>query len=86
MFRLRDIAGGGWLVDRRQIPRPGFLDRCEYLSYVGGGYRVEAFFCIWDALHGEIETFDRHGRRTGVLDTLTGEEIKPSRKGRRIRV
>ena len=77
-------------MDRKPIPKPGFLDRCEYLGYIYGERRwylrrLDAI-CTWDSLHGEIETFDRRGKHVGVLDPITGEEIKPARKGRRIRV
>jgi hypothetical protein len=40
----------------------------------------------WDGLHGEIEAVDLRGRHVGVLDVMTGELLKPARKGRRIRV
>lgn len=40
----------------------------------------------WDSLHGEIEAYNARGYHLGVIDALTGEPIKPARKGRRIRV
>jgi hypothetical protein len=40
----------------------------------------------WDPLHGEIEVFTVRGRHVGVIDPLTGQQIKPAKKRRRIRV
>ena len=75
---------------RKPIPKPGFLDRCDYLGYIYGERRWRSChggnLLTWDALHGEIEAFDPRGHHTGVLDAVTGERIKPMRKGRRIRV
>ena len=77
-------------MGRKPIPKPGFLDGCDSLGYIYGERRwylkrLDAI-CTWDSLHGEIEAFDRRGKHTGVLDPLTGENIKPAVKGRRIRV
>jgi hypothetical protein len=77
-------------LDRKQIPRPGFLDQCDYLGYIYGERRWYLAYldaiCTWDSLHGEIEAFDRRGKHFAVLHPITGKEIKPARKGRRIRV
>jgi hypothetical protein len=63
---------------------------CEPLGYVYGTRRwrdrVKGRIYTWDALHGEIEGFDRFGRHCGVFDPLDGREIKPAIKGRRIDV
>ncbi len=49
--------------------------------------RQTALALTWDALHGEIEAFDLRGHHVGVLlDAVNGEDLKPARKGRRIRV
>jgi hypothetical protein len=71
------------------IPRPGFLDGCEPLGYIRGERRwrdQDGRLYTWDALHGEIEVFDKRGRHIAALDAITGTMIKPNRKGRRIRV
>ncbi|MGA3002081.1 MAG: colicin E3/pyocin S6 family cytotoxin [Acetobacteraceae bacterium] len=71
------------------IPKPGFLDTCEYLGYIHGERRWRGRRGLpytWDALHGEIEAFSAQGHLRGALDGETGAEIKPARKGRRIRV
>ena len=77
-------------MDRKQIPKSGFLDTCEYLGYINGERRWRirrtTLICTWDALHGEIEVFDRLGHHVGVLDAVDSKEIKPARKERRIRV
>ena len=77
-------------MGRAPIPRPGFLDCCEYLGYMYGERRwrdpISQRLLTWDGRHGEIEAFDHLGRHLGVLDAVTGEPVKPARKGRRIRV
>jgi hypothetical protein len=77
-------------VGRKPIPRPGFLDTCEYLGYSHGERRWRdrsaAVLYTWDDLHGEIEIFNLRGRHLGVADPMTGDRIKPARKGRRIHV
>jgi hypothetical protein len=40
----------------------------------------------WDGLHGEIELYNRRGRHLGVLHAVTGELVKPPRRGRAIDV
>jgi hypothetical protein len=76
-------------MGRVPIPKPSFLDRCEYLGYIHGERRwrgADGRILTWDTLHGEIEAFSRRGRHIAVLDAITGEAIKPPREGRRIRV
>lgn len=77
-------------MGRRPIPRPSFLDSCDYLGYLYGERRwrdpTGRRLLTWDALHGEIEAFDLRGHHVGVLDAVNGEDLKPARKGRRIRV
>jgi hypothetical protein len=43
-------------------------------------------YYTWDALHGEIEAFDKRGMHPGVVDTITGVALKPAIKGRKINV
>jgi hypothetical protein len=76
-------------MGRVPIPRPSFLDGCASLGYVYGERRwrtPDGMILTWDGRHGEIEAFDRYGHHVSVLDPMTGVEIKPGRKGRRIRV
>ena len=77
-------------MGRTPIPRPGYLDRCEYLGYVRGARRWRSgdgrYLLSWDSLHGEIEAFDRLGRHRGVMDAVTGEWIGNAVAGRRIDV
>jgi Cytotoxic len=77
-------------LGRKPIPRPSLLDACEYLGYVYGARRwrdpANRLLYTWDTLHGEIEAFTFRGEHRGALDPITGDYIKPSVKGRRIRV
>jgi hypothetical protein len=77
-------------VGRRPIPRPGFLDTCDYLGYIHGARRWRTsdgrYLLTWDSLHAEIEVYDRHGRHRGVMDAVTGDWIKDAVPGRRIDV
>ena len=77
-------------MGRKSIPRPGYLDGCEYLGYIYGERRWRSpggdYILTWDSLHGEIEVFSRRGEHRGVLDAVTGKPIKPARKERSIRV
>ena len=69
-------------MGRIPIPKPSFLDGCEYLGYYEGN-RVwrdrKGSLYTWDWLHGEIEMFDRRGEHLAVLDPITGHRIKPAR-------
>jgi hypothetical protein len=76
-------------MGRVPIPKPSFLDGCEYLGYRRGNQvwrDRNRFLYTWDGLHGEIEMFDPRGEHLGALDATTGRRIKRPRKGRRIRV
>jgi hypothetical protein len=77
-------------LGRKPIPRPGYLDVCEYLGYIYGERRwrdpARDLLYTWDPLHGEIEGFTLRGEHYGVYDPLDGRLIKPGVKGRRIRV
>lgn len=76
-------------MGRLPIPKPSFLDECEYLGYIYGERRwrgPDGQLYTWDGLHGEIEAYDRRGHHRGVADAITGERIKPARNGRKIRV
>lgn len=72
------------------IPSPSFLDQCEHLGAFGTERRWRSLngkrLYTWDALHGEIEAYDRRGWHLGVIDAITGVQIKPAVKGRRIDV
>ncbi len=80
----------GYVLDRKRIPSPGFLDSCEYLGYLYGERRWRSEdrqrLFTWDALHGELEGFNNRGTHVGVFDAVTGILIKPKRNGRSIRV
>lgn len=75
---------------RKPIPRPGYLDSCDYLGYIYGERRWRTrdgrFLLTWDGRHGEIEAYHRFGQHRGVMDASTGEWIKPGVLGRRIDV
>lgn len=77
-------------MGRKPIPRPSYLDTCDYLGYLYGEQRWRdrkgREIYTWDALHGEIEVYNLRGRHMGVADPVTGKRIKPARKERRIRV
>ena len=59
-------------VGRKPIPKPGFLDKCDYVGYIYGERRWrdprDQRLLTWDGLHGEIEAFDARGRHIAVLD------------------
>jgi hypothetical protein len=40
----------------------------------------------WDALHGEIEVFNKRGRHLGSLNAITGVLKKEAVRGRRIKI
>lgn len=72
----------------KPIPSPSFLDRIEFFG-VRSGQKVwrsadrERYY-TWDALHGEIEVFNKRGRHLGSLHAIRGVLIKPAVRGRRI--
>jgi len=43
-------------------------------------------YYTWDALHGEIEVFNKRGKHLGVLDAINGTMIKAAVRGRKINV
>jgi len=77
-------------VTKKSIPKPSFLDNAEYLGFVHGDRRWISVcgrrFYTWDALHGEIEVFNKRGKHLGVLDAVSGDFIKDAVKGRSIDV
>ena len=77
-------------MTKKPIPRPSYLDNCEYLGFVHGARRWRSRcgrrIYTWDAFHGEIEVFNGNGKHLGVLDALSGEFIKDAVKGRKINV
>jgi hypothetical protein len=76
-------------LGRMPVPRPSFLDDCDYLGFIRGGRRWRSKdgkrLFTWDSLHGEIEVFDLLGRHAGVLNAA-GEWQKGPIRGRRIDV
>jgi hypothetical protein len=80
------MADGVLRVGRKPIPRPGFLDTCDYLGYIYGERRWRDangdLIHTWDSLHGELEVFDTRGHHVGAADPVSGERIKPARQGR----
>ena len=72
-------------MSRKPIPKPSLLDKCEYFGVrdrckVWRSQDRERYY-TWDALHGEIEAFDKRGMHPGVVDTITGVALKPAIKG-----
>ena len=84
--RLDEVAA----VGRKPIPRPGYLDTCEYLGYVRGERRWRSSdgrdLLTWDSLHGEIEVYNARGEHRGAKHPITGDWIKDAVRGRRIDV
>lgn len=73
----------------KPIPKPSFLDECDYLGAVNGQNRWRSIdhkrIYTWDSLHGEIEVFNSRGRHLEVI-CPQGILIKEAVKGRRIDV
>jgi len=72
------------------IPKPCFLDQLEPLGAFHGirrwrNARGDRLY-TWDALHGEIEVFDKRGYHLGALDAKDGRLIKGAVRGRTIDV
>jgi hypothetical protein len=70
------------------IPKTSILDNYKVVR-IEAGRKVfkdesEDIFYTWDALHGELEVFNKKGHHLGVAYPLTGQIIKPAVKGRRI--
>ncbi|MSO99557.1 MAG: hypothetical protein EXR07_00685 [Acetobacteraceae bacterium] len=70
---------------RRPVPKPSYLDQCDYLGFVHGDRRWRSKngnrLFTWDELHGEIEVFNVRGRHLGSLDPA-GSLIKEAVPGR----
>jgi hypothetical protein len=77
-------------MGRKPIPKPSFLDECEYLGFVYGERRWRSRnrkrLYTWDALHGEVEAFNARGRHLGSFDPVTEALIKQPVQGRKINV
>lgn len=77
-------------MGRKPIPRPSYLDSCDYLGFVFGERRWRSKngtrLFTWDSLHGEIEVFNLRGKHVEVLDAISGKAIKGATRGRRIDV
>ena len=75
---------------RVPIPKPCFLDTCEYLGVFSGERRWRSHdgkrIYTWDDLHGEIEVFNKRGKHLGVTDPIDGALVKDAVKGRKIDV
>jgi hypothetical protein len=72
------------------IPKPSFLDTCEYIGVFSGEKRWRSHdgkrIYTWDYLHGEIEVFNKRGKHLGVIDPVHGMMIKDAVKRRTIDV
>jgi len=77
-------------VAQKPIPKPSFLDNCDYLGAFGNERRWRSKdgkrLFTWDHLHGEIEVFDRRGNHLGAIDAVDGRQIKDAIRGRKINV
>jgi hypothetical protein len=75
---------------RKPIPVPSIVDDLVYLGVRYGRRRWRnadgTRYFEWDGLHGELEVYNRRGRHIGAFDPVTGVQLKPPRKGRRIDV
>jgi len=77
-------------MGRKPIPKPSFLDDCDYLGFVHGERRWRSKsrkrLYTWDGLHGEVEAFNARGRHLGSFDPITEALIKTAVQGRKIDV
>jgi hypothetical protein len=75
---------------KKTIPKPCFLDNCESIGAFSGERRWRSHdgerIYTWDALHGEIEVFNKRGRHIAVLDKDGIPNGKGAVKGRSIDV
>lgn len=75
---------------KKPIPQGSILEQHELLGFINGSRRWRSAcgtrLFTWDALHGEVEVFNRKGRHLGSLDPMTGALIKNARRGRKIDV
>lgn len=72
----------------KPIPKPCFLDDCEPLGAINNVKRwrdKHGRLFTWDALHGEIEVFNKRGKHLGVMNP-DGDFIKEAVRGRTIDV
>jgi len=85
-----DMADSSWNQMAKIIPKPSILDEFEFIGAVNGVKRWRSDggkrIYTWDALHGEVEVFDRRGRHLGALDPINGTWVKEAVRGRRIDV
>lgn len=69
-------------------PSPCYLDQLEKYRVIWGRQvwtnATRSRFFTWDALHGEIEVFDKRGYHLQVLHAVTGAPIKGAVRGRRL--
>lgn len=74
----------------KRIPRPSILDDFEYIGARSGERRWRSNggkrIYTWDSVHGEVEVFNARGKHLGVLDPITGKQIKLAVPGRTIDV
>ena len=71
------------------VPEDGYLKQQKYLGLVNGQRlwtNDDGDYFTWDRMHGEIEWYNRNGYHLGVRDSITGDLIKPAKKGRTINV
>jgi Cytotoxic len=72
------------------VPKPSLLDNCDFLGAFNGKRRWRSSdgqrLYTWDALHGEIEVFNRRGRHLGAIEPRHGRLVKDPVKGRKIDV
>lgn len=74
----------------KPIPKPSYLTYCDYLGVFNGERRWRSKdgkrIFTWDALHGEIEVFNKRGYHLGAIDAVHGHLIKDAVPGRKIDV
>ena len=73
-------------ISKQESPIWNNLDYVKGKSYKSSGEKKNRKYYEWDHLHNEIEVYDRHGNHLGAMDPVTGEMIKPPKKGRSIDV
>ena len=71
-------------VPKQESPIWNELDNVKGKSYKSSGEKKHRKYYEWDHLHDEIEVYDRHGKHLGAMDSVTGEMIKPPKKGRSV--
>jgi hypothetical protein len=71
-------------------PQPCILDDFDYLGFIHGAQRWSSDkgdrLYTWDALHGEVEVFNRRGKHLGAKHAVSGDWIKEAVSGRSIDV